>query len=250
MQGLKILRLDLASGKQVQVASGYEPYQNRAGQLVWRDSGVIMADLGNGPREVVSCWLCRFPTLSPDGAWVAWNDQLSNGSGFGTLVANVATGTTVYEIADYDRGRSAWSEDGYLVVAGGSTQGKEGIAALDLASGNLVLVTAAIREPSSPAISPDGKWVAAHSGVDDQVWLAPVGGKDAKPLTKSVLGSTFPFFSPGGEFLLLTYGTQSAPELRVIAADSKEPVDLDHEEGLSLQAGGTAVWADGPFTWR
>lgn len=250
MQGLNIYRLDLGTGVQTQIATGHEPYQNRAGQLVWRDGSAIMADLGRGHEELAACWLCRYPTLSPDGAWVVWNDQLSGTRGFGTIVADVATGEVVYEIQGYDSGRSAWSEDGYLVLAGASNDGPEGIVVVDVDTGDMALVTSAIDSPASPTVSPDGQWIAAHSAVDDQVWLAPVGGTSATPLTRSVIGSTLPFFSSDGRFLMLTHGTQAGPKLRVIEAHPSEPVDLDAGQGLAVVVGGSVLWVDGAFSWR
>lgn len=248
MAGLEIRDLDLATGGQERVATGYDPYRNRAGMLAWHEDDVVKVDRGDGPETVTSCWLCLYPALSPDGEWVAWNDE--GDAGFGTLVAQVDSGRVVWEVTGYDSGRAAWSEDGYLVMAGSETWGTEGIAVLDVESGDLARVTDAIDDPYAPVVSPDGQWVAARSVRDDEVWLAPVGGDEAVQLTRSSIGANWPFFSPDGTRLVVTYGTQSAPELRVIPAFPDAPVDLDAGEGTVVAAEDGAIWADGPFTWR
>jgi dipeptidyl aminopeptidase/acylaminoacyl peptidase len=67
----------------------------------------------------------------------------------------------------------------------------------------------ALKHVDDPQLSPDGKWVAyavtSTSPKDEksetQVWMIPVGGGEAMPMTAKGVSSSRPRFSPDGKYL-------------------------------------------------
>lgn len=246
-RGNRIYQVDLASGESREVAVGTSPYHSASGALVYEGVDGLVLDLGQGGEALADCWLCIGPTVSEDGRWVAWADETSGG--FGTRVVDTSSGRVEFEIDDWDGGRPAWSADGYLLVGGSPTWGTEGIAVVDLESGDMALYSDAVADAEHLSLRPDASWVAAVS--QGQIWVVPMGGGpgDAIQVTTGSAGVSYPFFSPDGEWLMVEYGTAGG-DLLVVPAFPDEPVDLDAGEGTPVEDINGALWADGPFTWR
>src|SRR5262245_29165749 len=84
-----------------------------------------------------------------------------------------------------------------------------------------------IQRLSSPAVSPDGKWVALTvTGYDVKedkaladIWLVPTAGGEARPLTTQDSSDTNPAWSPDGKWIAFESkrGDDENPQLYVIA---------------------------------
>jgi len=89
-----------------------------------------------------------------------------------------------------------------------------------------------IQRLASPAVSPDGKWVAVavtsydvkeDKGLTD-LWLVPTAGGDARPLTTQDSSETNPAWSPDGKWIAFESkrGDDENPQVYVIATAGGE----------------------------
>ncbi|MFW5952034.1 MAG: prolyl oligopeptidase family serine peptidase [Gemmatimonadota bacterium] len=120
------------------------------------------------PEDLWSMGRVGSPALSPDGQSV------------------------VYPVTRYDLGTDRGHTDLWLVpVAGGEPR----------------QLTHAEASSSSPAWSPDGRWIAFVSARNDdgaQVWLMPAAGGEARQLTRLEGGARGPIWSADGSLLAVT----------------------------------------------
>ncbi|MDH3601592.1 MAG: hypothetical protein OEU26_18420, partial [Candidatus Tectomicrobia bacterium] len=93
-----------------------------------------------------------------------------------------------------------------------------------LAGGDVVQLTQHGSTCSDPAISPDGRWIAFTSnrqGDTSQVWLLPVDGGEAHPVTDLYLGARRPVWTPDGAYLLV---------ISPVYRDSNDPDEIVRRE--------------------
>ena len=99
----------------------------------------------------------------------------------------------------------------HALLCGGSALSAAAPAALARSEPRLLEVDDqfAIREVADPRISPDGRWIAYTVATDDlkedesrsRIWMVPVGGGDAVPLSAQDEDSSSPRWSPDGRYL-------------------------------------------------
>jgi dipeptidyl aminopeptidase/acylaminoacyl peptidase len=104
----------------------------------------------------------------------------------------------------------------------------------------------ALRRPSTPAISPDGRWVAYtvrqanwdDDRYDTQIWIADARSGERRQLTTAPKSSTAPAWSPDGRHL--AFGSDRAERRQIYVIDPS---------GGEAQALTTAPEGVGAFKW-
>ena len=103
----------------------------------------------------------------------------------------------------------------------------------------LVVTTAAqAREPirlaNNPALSPQGQWLAFDWNGD--IWLAPSGGGEAKPLTLHTGRDSQPKFSPDGKTIAFVSDREGSLQVFTIPVEGGVPKQLTyHTAGSTIQ---------------
>lgn len=141
---------------------------------------------GSDPRQLTFGEGDALPTFTPDGAWVIYS---SYSSGRPTLWKVPAAGGDTQRLTDFVADSPAVSPDGKLVACFrfGDPTARPKVALVSLADGKVV------REFEPPAFvaASEVKWMSdgsafaylsAAAGVNN-LWLQPVDGSPAKPLT-------------------------------------------------------------------
>jgi tricorn protease len=91
----------------------------------------------------------------------------------------------------------------------------------------------AVRLATSPALSPDGKWLAFAWRGD--LWLAPSGGGSIRRLTAHPQQDRDPVFSPDGQWLAFVSERSGSPQVYVMPAAGGAPRQLTfHSEGHAV----------------
>lgn len=87
---------------------------------------------------------------------------------------------------------------------------------------------------SSPAVSPDGKQIAFSWRGD--IWLVPVDGGQAKPLTTHEAADRQPVFSPDGQRIAFISNRRGSDQVYVMPVSGGEATQLTfHTEGYALE---------------
>lgn len=101
-----------------------------------------------------------------------------------------------------------------------------------------------LKDVGSPVISPDGKWIAYTVTVTDyeddsretRIWMSPVDGGEALPMTAAGYSASSPKWSPDGKYLSFMASRGDVEETQVWTLNMKggEAVQLtDIEQGVS-----------------
>jgi eukaryotic-like serine/threonine-protein kinase len=143
------------------------------------------------------------PALSPDGSLVAYASDRSGNDEI--WISDVHGGAAVQLTEDPAIDKSpAWLPDGSALLFESDRGGSSGIWKVPRLGGSAVLVVADAR---SPAVSPDGKWLAFARGQPDaaRIVLAPLSdASSGRPLTgdgDGLFGHNHPAWSPDGSRL-------------------------------------------------
>ena len=162
-------------------------------------------------------------------------------------VFNLADGnTTQITSGDYDDTEPAWSPDGKSIAFSSNRTAEPdsnfstsvwAVAADNKDQGkSLVEVAKSPGEAATPAWSPDGKWIAFTTQLDEKLfWYAtyhlaivPAGGGEVKILTKSLDRQvSVPHFSPDGRwiyFLAEDEGTQNLLRIPAGGGEITRPI--------------------------
>ncbi|HKT49101.1 MAG TPA: S9 family peptidase [Candidatus Angelobacter sp.] len=111
----------------------------------------------------------------------------------------------------------------------------------------------ALKRIGSPSVSPDGKWVlftAMDVNLDENkrtnhIWVVPIGGGDAKPLTSDPAAESGPRWSPDGKKFLFVSAKGGSQQVWVadfnpaIEDLNGSPIQITH---ISTDADG-AIWS-------
>ncbi|MGB9777550.1 MAG: protein kinase domain-containing protein, partial [Anaerolineae bacterium] len=174
------------------VADEAEPEWSPDGQTVIYQSDqaasydiwTVSADTGIARRLMTTPDLDeREPTWSPDGQWIAYrvNPRGADRNADGELWVIDASGNNARSLGE--TGRSpAWSPDGSRLAFMSNRTGKWQIYIYDINWGTVSLLTDCAIGCRWPAWSPDSRFVAYHSIVDDlsmtarAIWYIPADG--------------------------------------------------------------------------
>ncbi len=250
MSALHIKVYDIEAGSSESVADGYEPYMSESGGRMWREgTSKLMYQPSDDPNNANievwrdNCTVCQFPTLSPNGEYVAWSGQLPD-STYGTAVAEFQSGSIIASFTGFTD-RAAWTSSGALVIGG------DALYRIEIPDDEPQLLTDAFPGAASPVVDSATERIAFH--YENEIWTSALDGSDAVQVTTSGEGSRWAFFSPDGASLVVTHGQTNEPPLVVVDAHPAEPIDLD-EAGTGVElvelAENAGISADGPFTWR
>ncbi len=154
----------------------------------------------------------RTPVVSPDGARVAylrgfdgrtdvWVLDLEGGTSLQLTDAVTPQGPDPFQRQAYSLG---WTPDGSQLVVATSAEGK--LYAFPASGGPGKRISEAAGNHHTPAVSPDGKWVAfiAERGEDVDIFLSSIDGRETRVLTDPDSDDFYalPRWSPDGKSLL------------------------------------------------
>ena len=204
----------------------------------------IATDRGDVSRITRSGWRDSNPQWSPDGNWIAF---VSDQSGPDEVWAIGTDGKNAKKLSDSDteKGAIAWLPDSKSLLF---TASDHKLYFVDVATGqSRVLASHDVSNIISPAVSPDGKWVA-YSKLDrdlrNHIYFLPIAGGTEQPLPDDRLFASFgPRWTPDGKKLIFLAGYVqggSAAQRENVASlysvsltkEERDPMsrDIDNEE--------------------
>ena len=166
------------------------------------------------------------PAWSPDGRRIAF---VSNRNGGYELFLMNADGTGVEQLTFDGASGPAWSPDGSSIAFSSSGE----IFAIELASGDVRLLSNSDLWVASPAWSPDGAWIA-YIEVDAQsefshVWVMAADGSEARQLTFGNFWARTLSWSPDGTHIAFGRQTYTEPRYDIYMV----PLDGGAEERVT-----------------
>jgi len=130
-----------------------------------------------------------YPTLSPDGRWIAFTEWLGDPGMY--IVRSDGHGLHKLPGVGGEPARPTWSPDSKrLAYAGG-----EGIRVVGLDGSGARRLT---HSGYSPDWSPDGKQIALSYGDPGKIWVVSADGSRARQLTRGKTYDTVPTWSSDG----------------------------------------------------
>ena len=152
----------------------------------------------------------RAPALSPDGARIAWEREITTTSGDVTAVeiwtmdADGGDARAVVSNGSFNRSPS-WAPDGTLVYSS-RVSGSDQIYRLRPGSSTPERLTTGGAADQSPRVSPDGGAVLFQSnrGLDFDVYVMRIDGSDVVNLTERGGDDRFPAWAPDGARVVWT----------------------------------------------
>lgn len=150
---------------------------------LWRDHDIGIVDLQNGTLRTVAAsnlWEGG-PAWSPDGGRLAYQGRVSGGRCMQLFVADLGTGSTSQVTELEDDGCSSpndgaiwpdWSPDGSRLAFEHNYRGREQIALLDLAAGDVSVLDTGERQAGYPRWSPSGGALLFEQGKGAETQLA------------------------------------------------------------------------------
>jgi serine/threonine-protein kinase len=184
-------------GRQLAVA-----IRNEAGEDLW----VKQLDRGPATRLTSSPGLDRRPSWSSDGTRVLFpSDRGETRSLYAMRADGVGEAELVLAVdAQIDQG--LWSPDGeWLIYRVGATAGVRDIFARRLSGDSATIAVSADPEvdEDSPAISPDGRWIAyvSNESGTPEVYVRPFPNTQNQRLQVSFGGAVAPAWAPDGDQL-------------------------------------------------
>jgi Tol biopolymer transport system component len=168
--------------------------------VVNRDTGLAdiwIYDLGRGTRERFSSepWHEVTPVWSPDGSFIVYSEAAG-----GTLPHIIRRGFTDAKATDVSpRGpfqfAASFTPDGQtLFYVREDARSQADIYTLDMKTKRMSPVLSSNASEESPAVSPDGKWLAyaSNSTGSGQIYLMSLAGGDPRPIRISTNGGGNP----------------------------------------------------------
>ncbi|HSE38459.1 MAG TPA: S9 family peptidase [Blastocatellia bacterium] len=126
------------------------------------------------------------------------------------------------------------------------------IWSMDINGGTPRQLTSDEKGESSPAFSPDGKWISFISSKDSQLYVMPVSGGEAKKLTNISTGVSDPIWSADGKWLAFSSdvypecGGDDACNQKISDTWSKGPLKAHSADSLLYRH--WTAWKDGTRT--
>jgi serine/threonine-protein kinase len=185
-------------GRQLAVA-----IRNEAGEDLW----VKQLDRGPATRLTSSPGLDRRPSWSADGTRILFASDRGETRSLWSARAD-GVGEPELEIAlDAQIDQGLWSPDGeWLIYRVGATAGVRDIFALRLTGDSATIAVSADPEADedSPAISPDGRWIAyvSNESGTPEVYVRPFPNTQDQRVQVSFGGAVAPAWTPDGDQLL------------------------------------------------
>lgn len=182
------------------------------------------------------------PTWSPDGTQISYASRLGDSPNHEIYVIN-ADGTDrmrMTQLPESFESEPAWSPDGNMLafISNQSTQlnsytGRYNIYLMDIASGEIWLLTPFGGSNSSPNWSPDGERILFQSTVDGnyEIYVINVDGTNLLNLTNSPTNEINPAWSPDGSQIAFVSDRDGNQEIYVMEADGSNPVRLTFHPG-------------------
>jgi dipeptidyl aminopeptidase/acylaminoacyl peptidase len=209
-----------------------------------QDDRLYVMDVESGVKTALtSSGIIGYRILwSPDGKHIAMNRFLENYhvvvlNADGTGLHRVTSGVSVEELA-------GWSPDGtqllYTVLGDG---GKHYLRLVNIDTGVVTELFAIDWKNPSPALSPDGKWVAfmdrAFGAFSASVYISRLDGSDRRLMAQLNAQPFFaysPFWSPDGKWLAVSIQDANAflpgdPSIALIQTDTCEVVPMPGVKG-------------------
>lgn len=241
-----IVSVDLTTGEEVPLADGILPsalgdrmlgYGDATGAYVVRDASGRVLHTTRFNEQVLG------PILSPDGtrlvasAYRPGPDQIIGGTRLpgppvlATVVFDLS-GRELIAVPNYDD--ASWTPDDKL-IATGALYGP-GLFEIDPATAAVRAIAADLDNPSSPAVSPDGRTIAFIIG--GKVWLIDRDGRNLRQLLPDGFLQQRPAFSPDGTkvaFIVCnTMAYDATGEVFVIDLATQELTPLRTRMGSTL----------------
>ena len=191
------------------------------------------------------------PAFSPDGREIAYASFSQGRQNIYILRLNSNEKPVALTQGDYLDSHPCWSPGGSTIIFSSNRQGKNGLYWVDKFTGE---ITPLNKEGTSPAISPDGEWLAFAD--QHNIWMMKLASKEFTPLTKSGYndwpswgkGGKEIYFSGGG--FIKVYNTEGS-EVRAITSSgfSDYPFVSPYDGRLvyiSLESGAYDLWIMNP----
>lgn len=172
-------------------------FQSRVDDGLWQ---IFSLDLASGARTRLTRSPADdvTPSVSPDGAWIAFQ---STRSGFAAVWRMHADGTGAERLtgAGIDCFDPCWGKGGSSIIYGSNRSGRENIFALELATRRERQLTDSFWRSILPSVSPDGtRIVFARGKLGWDVYRMNADGSEVRVLTTKG-GNCRPDWSPDGK---------------------------------------------------
>ncbi len=186
---------------------------------------IFYHDLASGQRHVFSRFsgLNTSPSVSPDGRRVAM--ILSKAGSPDVYVCNADGGGLLRLTATpEDESTPCWSQDGEWIYYATKAGGRRMLSKVPATGGQSSRVSMpGILNPTSPSISPDGKWLAfTEQGRDFSICVMPAGGG---AVTELVAGED-PSWSPNSRTLVYARRESGRRVLSLLDVPTKQYKDI------------------------
>lgn len=201
-------------------------------------SGAYRLDLTTGAPQALQFGVIDDAIISPDGARLAFVDNLDPESGeLDQIVVVAVEGGTREQVSDPDAAHDspAWSPDGRMLAFVRRGEGRQIVVATLGESGERPVgpELPAETRPRHLAWSPDGSRIAFEGMAEGRshIYAMPLDGTGPLQLTFGAANEESPAWSPDGDRIALSSDRDGNPEIYVMDADGSNFVRLTNDPG-------------------